>query len=538
MKYTKRFLCVFSFLLVTTPLHISEIKAEENSDFDFSFFGEDQTDDCLAEINPQLAHHTSRFPKDVTLSTLTSLNIQNVLKTELYQRTHAPIRRNPIDLPILQILSLSYDDQKTLMVTPFISTIWKQNYTDTSSSIDSYINLKLQDVMEVLDANEFTTISMPEVLELFTPLKMQEHTAGFMFQGIATSDRMAYTFSTPIYYTLDNFYLTADEQTRISNYPLFSQFNGDIIDFARHHLTSDRLGLGDTLLTAEYLLRETYSSSQSIGATLTVPTAFAFKKGLFGHHFNLNAKPHALDLYSDLIDPYLEDVANGSNANTATIQENAELFGLSALDRLSTMLLERNMGNNYHWALGTIYRSTIHFNDYISLISKMNFEVKTPSVCKRFFLVEATEADFNQFDWEDNAIQVNEKIDFLNMQFKNVTFPIMYYATVFPGVLFHSTSCLKRHMAPGRWEPSIGFDSWFHSAEHFLNIKAPDYQLARINKDKARRTRAWSSSVWIGIDKVALPPSNWSFYWKGYVSMLNAGFGDSYGLSFTFEKTF
>ena len=534
MKCTKGFLSIFSFFLLLITIQTTSLHASNFLEFDFSAFDENN-DDNAAEIMPSTAHHVTRFPKDVTLQTLTNLDIQNVLKTELYQKTHKPLSRNPLDIPILQNMTIYNDEFK---ITPFYSSMWEQNYTNTSPHIKSYINLELHDIMDVLAENEFTTIQIPEVLELFHPLKMQEHTLGLMFQNVKLVDQWAYTFSAPLLYTLNNFYLTKDEQERIDNYPLFEEFNGDVMVFARKHLISDRLGIGDTLLTAEYCFVDTYRAFQSIGVRLTIPTAFAFKKGLYGAHFNASAKPYTLDLYSDLIDPYLEDIAHGSNANTATIQQNVENFSLSALNRLSTLLLERNMGSDYHWGLGACYRSTINITDSISMISRMNFDIKMPSVLKRFFLVDATPADFAQFDWTDNNAQVDEKIDFLNTQFAHMFFPTMYQATVFPGVLFHSTSCLKRHMASGRWAPSIGFDSYFHTPEHFISINAPAYNLARINKEKARRGKAWSSSVWICIEKEPVPTSDWTFAWKGYVSMLNAGFGDAFGLALTFEKNF
>ena len=532
MKCIKRFFFTLSILLLILP-H-TKIKTEDQSDFDFFLF--DQNDDNAAEIMHNDAHHMTRFPKDVTLATLTNLGIENILKTELYQTTPAPLSRSPLDISILQIMTI-YNNQ--FKITPFISTVWQQNYTDESCNIDSYINLKLHDIITVLAQNEFTTIQVPEVLELFTPLKMQEHTAGFMFQGVKVYDNgWAFTYAIPLQYTLNNFYLTQDEKERIENYPLFAEFNGDMIDFARNHLMSDRLGIGDTQLTAEYCLVDTYRDFQSIGTTLTIPTAFAFKKGLIGTYFNPDQPAYKLNLYSDLIDPYLEDIASGTSTNTAEIQQKLENFGLAALNRLSTLTIQRNMGQDYHWAIGSCYRATVHFNDYVSMISKVNFEVKMPSILRRFFLVQATPEEFAQFDWADNNVQVDEKIAFLNMQFNNMFFPTMYYATIFPGVLFHSTSCLKRHMPAGRWAPMIGLDSWFHSAEHIISINAPDYDLAHISKQKSRRGKSWSSSLWVGIEKTPSSTSMWNFEFKGYISLLNAGFGDAYGIAFTCEKDF
>ncbi len=531
MKRIKKFFYICSFFLIAFSLQSSEPKEPNN--FDFSLFNNDDDISEIMHVDPQ---HATRFPKINTLEVITSLNLQKALQTELYQRTHAPLSRPPIDLSILQIMTI-YDSE--FKVTPFISSMWKQNYTTTSSHIDSYINLKLHDIMEILDENEFTTIEVPEVLELFHPLKMQEHTAGFMFQGIKTYENgWAFTFSVPLQYTLNNFHLTQEEKERIDNYPLFAEFNGNVMDFARKHLISDRLGIGDTQVTAEYCLADTYRTFQSLGLTVTIPTAFAFKNGLYGTYFNRDEQGHPLNLYSDLINPWLEYLSTGNEANVELIQNNAEQFGLSALNRLSTLLIQRHMGNDYHWALGFCYRSTINFTDNLSWISKMNFEVQMPSVLQRFFLIQATPEEFNAFDWANNNVEINEKINFLNLQFANMFFPKMFYATVFPGVLFHSTSCLKKYMAAGKWAPMIGFDSWFHTPEHFMSINAPKTVLSHVNLDIARRRKAWSSSIWIGIERPPLSTSTWTLALKAYGSLLNAGFGDAYGVAFTFEKDF
>ena len=84
----------------------------------------------------------------------------------------------------------------------------------------------------------------------------------------------------------------------------------------------------------------------------------------------------------------------------------------------------------------------------------------------------------------------------------------------------------------------IGLDSWFHSAEHIISINAPDYDLAHISKQKSRRGKSWSSSLWVGIEKTPSSTSMWNFEFKGYISLLNAGFGDAYGIAFTCEKDF
>lgn len=523
----KKILCL-SLLICT----LNYTESFDDDDFNFSMF----EDDSAGDITPFAPEHMTRFPPSDSLSVLTSLDAQNILQTEIYLHTNAPIVQDGFDVPILQIMTI-FDTQ--FRVTPYITSFWKQNYTENSAHIDSYINLKLQDLLEVIDENEFTTIKVPEVLELFTPLKMQSHTAGLMFQGVKVKDDWSFTFAVPILYTLNNFHLTQEERDRISNYPLFTQFNGDITTFARQHLISDRIGIGDTQVTAEYWIKDTYRTFQSIGATLNIPTAFSFKKGLLGTNFNPNTPPYFLNLYSDLLNPYLEDLADSSDTNTALIQNNVEQFSLAALNRLSTMLLERHIGNDYHWAIGVCYRSILYFTDSLYWISKNNFEIQMPSVLQRFFLVEAKPETFEQFDWADNNAQVAEKMALLNTQFNNMFFPTMFYATVFPGILFHSTSCLKKDFGPGRWSPSVGTDSWFHSAEHFLDINHPPIPAGfEINKSKGRRHRAWSSNIWFGIEKSPLPDSSWMCILKAYTSILNSGFADIYGASLIFEKLF
>lgn len=495
------------------------------------------------ELNDEVgsidSHHSvqedTRLPKDQTLTALTSFNAHKALSpdTEIYRHTHQPISRSPHDLPLVQYFTVAHDDNSSLYVAPFISSVWSQSFTPQSTELKSYLNLEVPNIIQIIDDYEFLDFNVLDILKLFHSIKVQEHSLGFMGRWAVTQDGWTHTISIPFTYVINNFYLTPEEQKRIAEHPKFQQFTGDIFEFTRQHCISDRIGIGDTKLSIERLLYDTYRGSWSLGVEATIPTAFAFKKGLIGTHFDAQKAAAQLDLYNDVLDPFL---SNG--ANYTSIQEDVSIYGYAVMDRLATILLERTMGNNYHWALGGFTRSQLNFNDKFSLVSKMSLDVKLPAVNKRFFSVQATQAEFDQFDWDDNTTKIDEKMDFLNNQVQNLFFPHMYFSTVFPGITFHSTTCLKRQVDAGRWSPSIGFDTWFNSSEHFLDINAPKQILLRINEEKYRRKGAFTSAIYLAFERPAYELSPWSFSCKTYASLVNAGFGDAFGISFGFEKNF
>ena len=117
-------------------------------------------------------------------------------------------------------------------------------------------------------------------------------------------------------------------------------------------------------------------------------------------------------------------------------------------------------------------------------------------------------------------------------------FPQMYFATVFPGVIMQTTSFLKLHMPQGEWAPAIGNDLWVTTPEHLIDINAPKDVLPFINKDISRRKLAMSGSLWLAIERTARHDSPWAFGFKGYMTYLNVGYGDGFGLTFVCDKSF
>src|SRR3989338_7257324 len=123
-------------------------------------------------------------------------------------------------------------------MSPFFNQTWKGVYTDDKTGIGSYIDLEQKRLIKVLDDAQFVEFNIPEVLGLFTNIKVQERHLGFMFQYCTSFKEWNISLLCPFLYQENNFYLSPSEIKRIEQEPLFKDFEGDIIEFAKQHLLS------------------------------------------------------------------------------------------------------------------------------------------------------------------------------------------------------------------------------------------------------------------------------------------------------------
>ena len=464
-----------------------------------------------------------------TIATITDnpLKIQDLLHDSIYHKTHPPMRRPLLDLPVFQYFS-DYYNQDNFYIQPFYNHTYKEYFSGQRSTLDYFVDMEQNVLVQKLVENNIT-VNVPEVLGLFKNLKTQERRMGLMFQRIHKTDTWTWSFRIPLYWTLHNLFLTPEEQDRIEKYPLFvSDLKVDFMPFAKAHLIADRLGLGDLRINAEYTLKDTLKYHFAVGIKATIPTGCPVIKGIYGSEFDSRKPSAKINIKTDLTD-LIED-SNFTLAQTKSID-----FLLAALDRLSTILIQQKTGNNYHVGIGGFTHTTYYFNDMYSFNSLISFELFMPAVEQRFFKIN-NQAAFDQFNWANTSSRDTEKLTFLNKQLMRKFFPSGYDATVLPGITLQSTTSFIRK-GP-RFTASIGSDLWFNSKEHILSVKADLDELLLIDIPNASRGYALQSSVWLGIENTLQEERIWQYGLKIGLGLTSQSIGQDYTVMMHIRKNF
>ena len=527
MKYINKFILSFLISLIfTLPLEVksqSELEQQiESGLFDYEPEMSDMVDTAL---EPTVTRST---PGD-TILILTddaAVNAQSLLQYPLYFKSNPIGRRNVVDLPIFQNFA-TFVPLTKLSCLPFYTQTYQEYYFKEYEAIKYYIDMKQDHLIRVLDNLHFTSFDIPQVLSLFENLKLQERQIGFMFEGVKTTDQWSVSIRTPLYYNEHNLFLTSSEQAAIEDSALFVDFEGDPIQFAKDHLISDYIGLGDTKINFEYLLKTTPKYQFSLGGKITIPTTFRLSKGIIGSYFDVHKKAPNLDLHSDLVDVDLSEDRR---------KDNVVAFGLDVMDRLSTILLEQGAANNHHFGFGIFGHSTLYFKDHVYLTSLSSMEVSTPAPEQRFFIIKNDEAAFNALNWDNSNVQVEDKLAFLNAQLKEKFFPPAYETFVWPGVVFQSTMALTYEGQ--KWNFVAGSDFWWKTKEHFLNVKAPSDVKDLLEIEKAKRGHLYQTGVWVAAERHPFPESEWQFGVRLGTTTLSNGIGQDVSFAFHVENFF
>lgn len=478
-----------------------------------------------------------RIPKDEAVAALTGfVNAQEILQEPLYYRSNPVGRRNIIDVSIFQqFSSFTRIPSKIIEFTPFYTQTYKEYYFNEHESIDHYLNIKQETLVDVVDRFELTSFDLPEILSLFSKIKLQERNAGFMFGFTKATDFYAFAFRIPFYWTEHNFYLNKKEQNAIINHPAFADFKGDFFEYAQQHLISDALALGDTKVQIEFLCKKSRKYQLSLGGRATLPTRVRLKKGLLGNYFNINAPRYSFNLYTDLL-KIPTDLTAPTDAEKATLTTNAVALTDAIIDRLSTMLLEQGNENNHHFGIGIFGHSVMRFNEKFSLSSLSSIEALLPSTEKRFYIIKNNNAAFNAFNWDDITVQIDEKLTFLDKQFKEKFFLPVYPTHVFPGFIFQNTSALTHHCHT--WDFIVGADFWLQTKEHLGRITTPSSDITdSLQVETAQRKQLYQSGIWLAAEK---HPSSSGWQWGGKIGWTNvsSGIGKDISIAFHFEKIF
>ncbi|MBA3752355.1 hypothetical protein H0X06_06230, partial [Candidatus Dependentiae bacterium] len=255
-------------------------------------------DSTLNQLEAPVPVKRSCFPTATILSLLTPadspddnpplINAVAILREDLYKRTIGPVtRRSLLDEPALLPDYFSQTNQ-VFTTEIFYNYSPKVYFTQDSPFLSSYIDLNNQNIINEISNAEFIETDVPNVLGLFSTIKLQQHRVGFMFSYGKKWNNLVFQARMPLYYQLQNFFLTESEIDQIKNNPFFTTDDAaapvtpedEVRQFALKHLVSDKFGIGDARFSVLAHLFESPCSSVWCGIQSTIPTASAFRRGI------------------------------------------------------------------------------------------------------------------------------------------------------------------------------------------------------------------------------------------------------------------
>ncbi len=555
MKLIKISLCILILSSLIANIHSSELsssyKACAFDDFDpmagtcANLFNDEYMDDMIDSNDPISADSSLyRIPPETIITLLKDLGALQILQEPFYLFTNSINSRDIIDYPDFEPRPCKQDEDRMLVWHIFYNQTSHGYLTGHSTDMNKYLALEQDTLLEKLENSLEKIIGLgfnnsfnvAETLALFAHTKVQERRAGFMFQSLTKWDRINLRIALPFYYRQRNFFLTNVERRAIEQ-----QFGASTPEeqreFQDNHLISDTLGFGDTRLELDFKLFQS-APNVRLGVELTIPTAFAVKKGLKGTHFpKPSGQPtfdfdQLYDLIGNITDPTAQQ-------EVLTILRE---FSLCALDRLSANLLDTQLGNGNHFGIGALLRTKTPlalflkwpWADKVCFNNRTSIQYLFPSTERRFYIKNPSNFSVRNFDDAEQAIN---NLTFLEQELVDRIYPIALDTGIQNGLQFRATSqfCFS-HCG---WSFIVGTDWWVQGKERFSNPKGTPEQLQQINRRKAQTRFAYQNKIMGSIVyTLERPEHDWHFSIVGDATTINAGIGKDFTVAVSIETSF
>lgn len=473
------------------------------------------------------------------------VDIRETLQYDLYKVTH-PISKRPInDLPQFyfyrcfptigdnncQPLFDSMFAPHYLAAQLFYNETHKSNLTADGTQLRSYLNLENNGLLNM--SKDFG-VDLTNVLSLMGNMRIEERRIGIMVDACYQWDKWYLTIRAPVMYAIRNFFLDEAEKHALESDPIFNDLDPatnneqEVNIFARHHLIADRAGVGDIRAIAAYQLYQDESLCWDLGMETTWPIAFAFKKGLYGNHFPRDTFAPNLDLLN------LFDLVSTDLPLAEKIMTN---FFISAVDRLSQILLETSLGNAGHIGIGLYSYSELAVAPKLLFKTRAVLECLLPCYEQRYYIKYK---DPSKFALLNNPSSFTSEADllFLQEQLIETLFPAGYRTLVFPGFIFKLTTAFCGTLARN-WELTLGQDIWWQQQEVLGNIRAPAQEQALLRTNLARKPGAFQAKVFGSINYLRAGENrDWSIGFYGDQTIIRNGVGRDFNISIRFETNF
>lgn len=496
---------------------------------------------------------------------LIDVNAVGILQQEIYLRTNPFNQRDLVDLPIF--FSPRIPDHHWAVGTHIF---WNETergfFSKHSSALCSYLAIQSPDLLAELSKKTDESgeplagsllanfkIDPLDILPLFANMTIQQRRTGLMIHADAVFNRCELSFMIPFYYLERNFFLTDCEAEAVEE-ALGKASEDEKYDFARKHLVSDKLGFGDSRLYLDGQIAQTEHLIMRLGLQLTLPTAFALVKHLYGRNFHPHSQRPVLDV------GHLIDLGNGNTQSVAEASAIGERFFLGVLDSLATTLIETELGNNRHVGIGLFARPYTHLQRFIhrpwaenfALRSKWAFEYLLPAPETRFFIDQNNRASFDNLGLNQppatikahimsDPVYAQNVVNFLQGRLVDQLYPFPFRARVFPGFIINITPSLLYQGK--RWAFDVGYDFYLATKEKLHDIqvcKTYDGRPFTIDVCKATKPMAYQSKA-VGqllYRTLRGPYFEWVFSFNADYTFSSSGIGKDFSVSFNFEANF
>lgn len=522
----------------------------------------------VCDIISNTNFESARTADKVTVVTfLQNLGVVRLLEKNFFLRSNIVRTRSLLDYP--WNWPWRHDkENKAVYVDLFYNQTSRGFFNEHSSNICTYLAITDQQFLQILEevlqtANrtfspDLNNPIIPiagalDYLNLFSTFTVQERRLGLMLGGKKSINCWHITAMAPWYYLERNHYV--DPQVQADLLELSKDIFGAPADEAELHaaerrqheledayLISDKFGIGDTRIYADYPIIKKDMFCSRLGVLTTIPTAFAWKKGLKGSSLHRIKTRPQLDLLQ------IFDDANATKAGAPFTNTQPINFAFAILENLSAMLLEAPMGNGGHFGLGAYVRNRSPLNTFIkqkwaadvTMRSFISLEYLFPATEWRSFRIPAEEALFNSRDFlelENQAI-INSNYEFLVQQITNRFIPYALQARVHPGIVFRWSSQLF-YEGCDWFGFSFGTDTYVRNKEKLRHVDASAAVKRIIDQYHARYPTAYQAklagSIFFKIDK---PDKFWTISLFADYTYMNRGIGADFSLTLNTDVSF
>lgn len=547
IKIPYTFLVIIAFLFLSVPSRAGNRYLDT---LDESFFL--NTDDILAFLDVEGAPGfsiTRATNPTVILNALLSVNAIAILEQNLYLRSNPLHTRDILDSPLFEPHPSFYNDDSVIGFHTFFTQTFDCDFVKDKHRLRFYIALSEPTLIDALEnsvaqvkelfASDAFNFNIKEVFNLFKHGTIEERRLGAMIHLQRRWKHFNFFCLLPFYYRERNFQYTPAEKKLIEK-----EFGTSDPHFIKDHLVADALGIGDTRIEFDGSIYKSKKAEFRIGIESTLPTAWTFKKGIYGNHFPKKCSQPSFDLniFFDLVEDGIQTGESQEAFNLITS------FVLGALDRLSANLLDPALGNNGHFGIGFFVRSktqlSAFFNnswsDKVTWNWRASIEYLSGKELKRMFIKFPDPAEFNKRDFETtDETLAQEYVDFLEEQLVNQFYPPFLEALVHPGFIFRSTNSFTYF--PKRLGITIGSDFWYQTKETFEinNIDASPSMINALKIYTAKHVNAYQAKIFAHLLwKIERPKRDWILSLNGDWTWMNYGIGNDWSIGFNFETHF
>ena len=458
-----------------------------------------------------------------------------ILNLPIYQQT-SPIRNRPIlEYPFTLPYGFDMRDENDISVMLFYNPWSHKNFTQDSTTLDSYFLLgnparaaELQFIDDLFGEDVVARLS--KSLVLFDPATAEENRIGGVIEAHVVHNRVTLNMQLPILYTERNLYLTPSQKAAISMSSLGGMLANDGVDqndFIYDHIVMDQFGFGDLKFKAMYTMHTTEIFDLDLGGFIILPTATALKQGIIGTWFDQNNDRAYLDLSSinplDVTTQNQDDIAN---------------FFLSAVDKLSSNILNCPLGNNGHVVIAPSINFDWNFAHRWKFSNDFSVQIPLPANEQRFYQKTQTETEFlasynAAYDAGEDTFAA-----FVNNQLQDLFFPYVFSTMVYPGTVFNSTNQIAYQF--DLCDLFFGSNFWYQSAESLQSFNnAQNNQNFTYDYAAAAAASAAQEKLFMKLNYNCETTNYfWSLSAYGDITIWNSGIGNDYTLGLGFDCKF